>query len=195
MRKQVNLQNLQAVKNYILGSDEYNFEKFLANAGVLDTFVPSGDELKGCCLLHPERNPSASFNDKKGIWGCFSCGCGGDYIELVRLTSGKNVGYFHTAEKLLKSDKKMQLMLGVSSIFDSVEEQRDFKPLAKPVAKFKETTGILSYMDLAERMKGCSLEEAKIAILFMQKGLPVEDVLRVWTGTEAYGMVLDLEGI
>lgn len=194
MRKRVNEKHLKAVKDYVRSSDAYTFEKFLAKAGVLDSFERSGNELKGCCLLHPERNPSASFNDSRGIWGCFSCGCGGDYIELVRLAGGGGEkSYFFAAEKLLKSDKKMQLALGISSVFESDVQMRELREVKRPAAPRWEEKRALSYLDLTEQMRGCTVEEAKTAILFMQKGLAVEDLVGVLRGEDA--AVLDLEGI
>lgn len=191
MRKQVNEKNLAAVKEYVRGSDEYTFERFLQKMGVLDSFERSGQELKGCCLLHPERNPSASFNDSRGIWGCFSCGKGGDYIELMRLTGGGS-SYFLAAEKLLKADKRMQLRLGISSVFEEQEQRKELQKLRRPSVRLEEKAQ-LSYLDQAERMRGCTLEEAKTLILFMQKGLPLEDLAGVLEGEKE--AVLDLEGI
>ena len=192
MRQQVNETNLSVVKEYIRKSSEYSFEKFLAEVGVLDSFEKSGNELKGCCLLHPERNPSASFNDAKGIWGCFSCGCGGDIIELMRLVKWPGTNYFQAAERILKADKKMQLALGISSVFEATDEVRKLKELKKPLVKLKDLQGALSYLDLAEMMRGCTLQQAKTAILFMQRDIPLNEFKSAFREEES---ILDLEEV
>jgi hypothetical protein len=40
------------------------------------------------CLLHGGSNPSAFSWSEDGRWHCFSCGCGGDKIALVRSIRG-----------------------------------------------------------------------------------------------------------
>ena len=194
MRKEINDRNLQAVKDYIRESSDYSFEAFLAKRGLLDSFEKAGAELKGCCLFHPERNPSASFNDRKGVWGCFSCGRGGDYIDLVRLTEPQQISYFSAAEKLLKSDKRMQMRLGISSVFTHIEGEKKIKPLERKSVKLKEMTVPISYLDVAKQMRGCTLEQAKTVILFMQKGLSVRD-LPILAGMADKENVLDLGGV
>ena len=194
MRKEINEKNLQAVKEYVRESSDYSFESFLAKRGLLDTFEKAGSELKGCCLFHPERNPSASFNDRKGVWGCFSCGRGGDYIDLVRLTEPQQISYFSAAEKILKSDKRMQMRLGVSSVFTYTEGEKRLKPLVRKPVKLKEMTTPISYLDVARQMRGCTLEQAKTVILFMQKGLSVKD-LPMFASAEGVENILDLGGV
>ena len=39
-------------------------------------------ELHGLCPIHNEKNPSFSYNYKTDVFGCFSCGAGGDLIAL-----------------------------------------------------------------------------------------------------------------
>ncbi len=45
---------------------------------------PSGDEIAFCCVVHEDKNPSASFNTAKGAWNCLGCGTSGGVIDLGR---------------------------------------------------------------------------------------------------------------
>ena len=48
-------------------------------------YVPlkrEGDEWKGKCPFHDDREPSLSVNQEKGLWNCFGCGAGGDVISF-----------------------------------------------------------------------------------------------------------------
>lgn len=49
---------------------------------------PRGRKAK--CILpdHPDRNPSVSFDEDKGLWMCFVCDKGGDAIALVMALEG-----------------------------------------------------------------------------------------------------------
>jgi DNA primase len=44
--------------------------------------------VKATCVLHPDRNPSASLNDEICRWRCFSCGESGDAVDLVVAVEG-----------------------------------------------------------------------------------------------------------
>ena len=36
------------------------------------------------CVIHDDSSPSASFNEEKGSFRCFTCGFYGDAIDLIR---------------------------------------------------------------------------------------------------------------
>lgn len=42
----------------------------------------SKGEIHGLCPIHPESNPSFSYNSKKDQYHCFSCGASGDLLKL-----------------------------------------------------------------------------------------------------------------
>jgi len=49
----------------------------------------SGDGLRGPCPVHKGDNPEAfSVSPDKGLWHCFSCGEGGDVVELYQRLHG-----------------------------------------------------------------------------------------------------------
>jgi DNA primase len=43
----------------------------------------AGKEWVVSCPLHEDKTPSMYLNPEKGLWTCFSCGQGGDGIQLV----------------------------------------------------------------------------------------------------------------
>lgn len=61
---------------------ELSISKVAAEATSL---VSSGGELKGLCPFHDEDHPSFFVNERKGVFNCFGCGCGGDTIHLQAL--------------------------------------------------------------------------------------------------------------
>lgn len=48
--------------------------------------IPAGVQYKGCCPFHAEDTPSFYVNPAKGLYHCFGCDAGGDWIDLVRGT-------------------------------------------------------------------------------------------------------------
>ena len=44
-----------------------------------------GDWAKASCVLHEDRNPSASVNEDTGKWTCHSCNQHGDVYDLLQL--------------------------------------------------------------------------------------------------------------
>jgi DNA primase len=46
----------------------------------------SGNQYKALCPFHGEDTPSFYLNDAKGVFHCFGCKEGGDYIDLVQKT-------------------------------------------------------------------------------------------------------------
>ena len=40
------------------------------------------------CVIHEDSNPSASFNESKGQFRCFTCDFFGDALDLIQLKEG-----------------------------------------------------------------------------------------------------------
>ncbi|MGH7794107.1 MAG: CHC2 zinc finger domain-containing protein [Candidatus Binatia bacterium] len=45
----------------------------------------TGKEFFGVCPFHPDKRPSLSVNEEKGLFHCFACGTSGDVIRFVEL--------------------------------------------------------------------------------------------------------------
>ena len=43
-----------------------------------------GTEYRGHCPFHNDKSPSFLVNARKGVWGCFVCGVGGDVIDFLK---------------------------------------------------------------------------------------------------------------
>lgn len=60
---------------------------------VITTRTPlhkSGKQYLGLCVLHPDKNPSLSVNEDKGVFFCHSCGASGDVIDFIMQLDGVN---------------------------------------------------------------------------------------------------------
>ena len=63
-----------------------------------------GDWAKASCVLHEDRNPSASVNEDTGKWNCHSCNQHGDVYDLIQL-AGK-ADSFAEAKKFAENYEK-----------------------------------------------------------------------------------------
>ncbi len=60
----------------------------------------SGNNYKANCPFHPDDTPSLFVSPQKGIWKCFGCGVGGDFIKFVSLY--ENISYTQAASEIAK---------------------------------------------------------------------------------------------
>lgn len=62
---------------------------------VLDPYLVGGPNGKGetriKCLVHEDKEPSATINFDKGVWKCHGCGASGRIPELVQIALHKNL--------------------------------------------------------------------------------------------------------
>lgn len=101
--------------------------ELLADLGVTKV-VKSRDELKHACVMpwHDDRNPSASLNVEKLVWGCWSCGSSGGFLWLLSTALSTSVDgarqWIDTKSGLGPGDEfNLSLLL---SLFDSIEQGR-----------------------------------------------------------------------
>src|SRR5688572_16463916 len=61
-----------------------------------------GDELRGCCLFHPDSNPSWSGNRVTGLWKCHACGAHGNASQFAeRVRERLNMDNGHQQRKVV----------------------------------------------------------------------------------------------
>ena len=48
----------------------------------------AGKELAGLCPFHPDKTPSLTVSEDKGLFLCFGCGAKGDVIDFVMQLDG-----------------------------------------------------------------------------------------------------------
>src|SRR5438093_2694156 len=58
---------------------------------VVSQYLPlrkAGKEHIGLCPFHPDKTPSLSVSEQKGLFHCFGCGTSGDVIDFVMMLDG-----------------------------------------------------------------------------------------------------------
>ncbi len=98
----------------------------------------SGSNYKANCPFHPDDTPSLFVSPQKGIWKCFGCGVGGDFIKFVALY--ENLSYTQAALEIAKkygirlkisgsssdNSKVLEAMAVVSEIYErNLSKNRD----------------------------------------------------------------------
>lgn len=70
--------------------ERLSIEAVLAHYNLLDDPKAQslGRETVRCCPIHPDRNPSFSYNESKGVWKCHSTCGGGDVFRLIEALEG-----------------------------------------------------------------------------------------------------------
>jgi len=62
---------------------------------VLERYLPlrkAGKEYIGACPFHPDKIPSLSVNEDKGVFHCFGCGESGDVFDFLMKLNGVSFG-------------------------------------------------------------------------------------------------------
>lgn len=102
---------------------EYSINSLLTQWGI----TLKGRTIK--CPLHADSRPSCVIDLENNRYKCFSCGSSGSYINLLReyktLVKGERTSTSKLVEEILKSDEKMQSVLGFNTIFISKRETYD----------------------------------------------------------------------
>lgn len=90
--------------------------------GAYQKFVPKdpktkrsgADEYLVSCPnpLHPDKVPSACVNIKTELWTCYSCGKGGDAIDLVALQMGYTDASYKSGKNFVELRKKIAVGMG-----------------------------------------------------------------------------------
>src|SRR5438094_295029 len=84
------------------------------------------------CILHNGRNPSAFAWRDNGVWRCFSCGRGGDRIELIKAARGCG---FAEALRFLADVAGVKLRGGAANRSELVRVRRANDRLDRAVQK------------------------------------------------------------
>lgn len=175
------------VKQY--AKDQYRLRDYITSLGRWSgEEAAQGNSVKICCPFHPkERTPSCFIDEDRGLWHCFSCGRGGDYVSFYfqfnKEVMGSSAGYYQVVNNLLAADDMMKLKLGFTSVYsmEAAEVKADFT-LRRFIAP--EKNNLMSYPELADRMlqEGINdIASIKLAILHAQDGIPPDLVYRYVT--------------
>lgn len=109
----INKENLDLCLEYI--QREYSIGSLLTQWGI----TLKGRTIK--CPLHADSRPSCVIDIENNRYHCFSCGSSGSYINLLReyknIVEGKHTTTSKLVEEILKSDEKMQSILGFNTVY------------------------------------------------------------------------------
>lgn len=86
---------------------------------VISYYIPvkrAGRSYKALCPFHPDKNPSLTISEEKGLWHCFGCGAGGDIFSFVM--RAENIDFIEAA-------KIIGERLGISFQWDRRESDRE----------------------------------------------------------------------
>jgi hypothetical protein len=64
----------------------------------IKTFPTGGNNFKCICPFHPDKNPSCTINDDKGLFFCHGCNVGGSVIDFMM--KRKTITFFQAAKEL-----------------------------------------------------------------------------------------------
>lgn len=91
------------IKYFQTTRDTTNPDRIAAAKTVpIPIFLKFNREKKGKCLWHEEKNPSMHFYEKQNRVWCFSCGQGGDVIDVVQKLN--NCGLKEALQLILKDN-------------------------------------------------------------------------------------------
>ena len=107
--------------------ENFLISDLLKHFNQLNSPVDRGSYVMISCPFHPETSPSFGFDDKKGIFHCFSCNLGGSYVKLFMLLHKTfnylNLNFYQAINHILSENPNMSLALGFKSVsHDQVEQ-------------------------------------------------------------------------
>jgi len=78
----------------------------------LETFRVAGNEVQVLCPFHADHTPSASFNVKKGLFYCYTCGLGTSAKKIANELGGEVISLKDTSFlKFIKDEKEWRPLL------------------------------------------------------------------------------------
>lgn len=186
MQKELNKESFDKVKMYIMEDQgRYSFESFLKEKNLLEGSQHKGDSIVIKCPFHEDESPSCGIALDKKIYNCFSCGRGGNYIGFIR--EYKSVVEGHTltlpviVDNILKSDRIMQGVLGLQTIFktDATLGTMNSFTVRKPNIK-RGNSEPKSFIEYAITLKNKHASDKEIMefISNMQAGLSISDIIK-----------------
>ncbi len=173
----------QAIQKRVCSNDrKYSYDAFCTMHGL---YHGGREEKAGgiwiTCPFHKDEAPSLSFSPRKGIWHCFGCDLGGNYLDFVYLyeteVEGKKFSHEVFMDAVLKDDYALQAELGFGSVIQKEAwGLESFSPIQRKRFQRKEVYSE-SYVELQEKLEKTnpSLEKKLLLLLFMQNGIPVKD--------------------
>lgn len=184
--RQANKENVAMCLEYLnKDTDTYTFEKFLQSKNLLSDYKMQGQNIVLPCPFHKDDSPSMSIDPVGKRYRCFSCERKGNgYLALVyqyaKEIEGLSGSFYEMLDNLLKSDKVMQLQLGINTIFTEQKiNMKDFTFSRNKVNVKAISNQPTTYLELASDMlknKKTSYNDIKLFILLMQANTSVDSL-------------------
>lgn len=176
---------------------KYSFAHFCKENGLYhDSDVRRIAEMVISCPFHEDESPSLSINEDKRIWHCFSCDCGGSYLDFLieydRKVLGSDVSFYQKVNEILSDDILLQSKLGFSTIVKRQSLFTEFKPVRKNCFKVTRESTPGTWLELGTLLvkRKCTREQVRLAVLLMQSGLDVKFVYKQIFGDSAAASVI-----
>lgn len=173
-------ERVKKASNYF--NNSLDFKAYLESKRLMEGAQPTTDGVLMCCPFHHDSTPSMRIDFNRNIYKCFSCGCGGNIIGFMRDYSknvlGDDRNYFQLLDSLLRENRRAQLELGFSSVFEEGVDLDNFKPSGFKKFKVKEIEP-KTFLQLANYIKTKGTFEDRLdAIKLMQDGFNVEYIFK-----------------
>ncbi len=177
----------------------YTFDNFCKQNGLFK----KGMEKKAggiwiVCPFHGDSAPSLSYNQEKGIWHCFGCNAGGNYLDFIYLyeteVKGVAITRAHFMNNLLMNDPWLQAQLGFNTLFKQPITTAETLPAVKRTT-FKPVVQAGTYIEFQEHFMKTnpSIQKIKMFILMMQRGVPLMDLKKELAGAEVESRQYSIE--
>lgn len=186
MQKELNKESFDKVKMYIMEDQgRYSFESFLKEKNLLEDSKHKGDSIVIKCPFHEDESPSCGIALDKKIYNCFSCGRGGNYLGFIKeyksVVEGHTLALPTLVDNILKSDRIMQGVLGLQTIFktDNIISTMDNFTVRKPNIK-RGNSEPKSFIEYAINLKNRHAPDKEIMefISNIQSGLSISDIIK-----------------
>lgn len=168
---------------FIRNSPEYSTIKILEDRNYFkDATSKREGEWTVSCPFHSDSKPSLGIRESDGAWNCFGCHRNGYALDLLykihNEIDGIKVGFYTFLNGLLSRDPIMRATVGSATIFVKESNSLIMKPMERRRFTPNNEQIISTYLQLSKKLKSRkkSIEEFKLAILYMENGLNPQEI-------------------
>lgn len=182
MQKEVNESSVKLVLKAIHQFDDYSFESFIKEHSLDKNAVKDGRNYYISCPFHRDSTPSLSINFKRNICKCFGCDMSGNFLQFKMAYDSFVTGYkynFYTyLDHLLRTDPRLKIASGVSSVFRSKKDDVDLNNMQFRKKKLQYINKPASIIDFVSKqdVHSFSVEKKLLLIGLIQQGVPYDQL-------------------
>lgn len=177
--------------------------------GVLGQYLrlrPQGRKFLALCPFHPEKTPSLSFDPESGLFYCFGCKAGGDFIKLIMQLEGwtfmeavrelgRRVGIEieeMSTEERQEYDRKQRLrevLERASTVFHRILVQ---SPNAQHARDYLAQRGLTESIIAAFEIGYAPPGPVFLIDWLRERGIPAADIIASGLGVDRNGRAVDM---